>query len=57
MEKHFRLLVKNAKQVVQVCSKGERILTGAGMKKLSILNESNKDGISIVINRLVKRKL
>ncbi|PIK37027.1 putative imidazolonepropionase [Apostichopus japonicus] len=51
MEKHFRLLVKNAKQVVQVCSKGERILTGAGMKKLSILNESNKDGISIVINR------
>ncbi|KAG5846042.1 hypothetical protein ANANG_G00145520 [Anguilla anguilla] len=37
MSNSFRLYIKNAKQVVLVCSNGERFLTKEGMKKLSII--------------------
>ncbi|KAJ8046502.1 putative imidazolonepropionase [Holothuria leucospilota] len=51
METQLKLLIKNARQVVQVCSKGEKILVGPAMRKLAILNETNEEGISIVVNR------
>lgn len=42
----YRLLVKNAKQVVLVCNKGETLLKGNSMSNVVILNE----GYSLVID-------
>ncbi|CAH1783272.1 unnamed protein product [Owenia fusiformis] len=45
-----RLLVHSATQVVQVVNNGERVLTGPAMKKLEIIQRTNEDGVSIVID-------
>lgn len=46
MSNYCKLLVKNAKQVVLICSNGERYLTSDGMQHLSIIENG-----SIVIGR------
>ncbi|KAK2182115.1 hypothetical protein NP493_366g02016 [Ridgeia piscesae] len=48
MAKH-RLLIKSAKQVVQVVNNGARVLTGKDMRHLSILDasEDGDDGLSV----------
>lgn len=47
----FKLLVKNAKQVVQVCDGGETCLIGDSMKSLAIIQQNNEDGVDIVVGR------
>ncbi|XP_048863083.1 probable imidazolonepropionase isoform X1 [Brienomyrus brachyistius] len=48
-ENDFRLFVKNAKQVVLVCNRGERFLTKDGMQKLPVVENGSliigKDGL------------
>ncbi|XP_029018349.1 probable imidazolonepropionase [Betta splendens] len=46
MSRDYRLLVKNAKQVVLVCSRGEKYLTQHGMQDLSVIENG-----SVVIGR------
>lgn len=46
MSKNYRLLVKNAKQVVLVCGNGEKYLTNDGMQNLCVIENG-----SIVIGR------
>eukprot|EP00057_Strongylocentrotus_purpuratus_P034859 XP_796824.3 PREDICTED: probable imidazolonepropionase [Strongylocentrotus purpuratus] len=47
----FKLLVKNAKQVVQVCDGGETCLIGDSMKSLALIQQNNEDGVDIVVGR------
>lgn len=47
VESH-RLLIRNASQIVQVCSNGEERLVGEAMKTLSIL-ESDTEGLSVAV--------
>ena len=50
----YKLLVRSVKQVVQVTSKSENVLTGSSMRNLSILQqEENGEGYSILVNRQV----
>ena len=51
MAKH-RLLIKSAKQVVQVVNNGARVLKGKDMRHLSILDASEEgdDGLSVVVD-------
>lgn len=46
MSSDYRLLVKNANQVVLVCTNGEKFLTKDGMKNLSVI-----DNGSVVVGR------
>lgn len=46
MSSNYRLLVKNADQVVVICNHGEKFLTKDGMKNLSMIENA-----SIVIGR------
>ncbi|XP_020782364.1 probable imidazolonepropionase [Boleophthalmus pectinirostris] len=46
MSKNYRLLVKNAKQLVLICSSGEKYLTRDGMQHLKIIENG-----SIVVGR------
>lgn len=46
MSSNYRLLVKNADQVVVICNHGEKFLTKDGMKNLSVVENA-----SIVIGR------
>lgn len=41
MSDSFRLLVKNAKQVVTVCKNGEKFLTKDGMQNLAVLENAS----------------
>ncbi|XP_072310654.1 probable imidazolonepropionase isoform X2 [Eucyclogobius newberryi] len=41
MSTRYRLLVKNAKQVVLICSNGEKYLTGDGMQHLRIIENGS----------------
>ena len=43
------LLVKNACQVVQVCSNREERLTGSSMNELAILNAESSEGLSVAV--------
>ncbi|MBN3271802.1 HUTI imidazolonepropionase, partial [Polyodon spathula] len=49
MSKDFRLLVKNAKQVVLVCTNGEKFLTGKEMQNIAVIENASlvigKDGL------------
>ena len=36
---NFLLRVRGASQIVQVCKNGEKVLLGAAMKQIAILNE------------------
>ena len=46
MSSSYRLLVKNAKQVVLICNQGEKYLTKDGMQNLCVIENG-----SIVIGR------
>lgn len=46
-----RLLLHSAKQVVQVVANGETVLRGKDQNTLAILNGTEQEGISIVIDR------
>ncbi|KAF7648871.1 hypothetical protein LDENG_00150170 [Lucifuga dentata] len=46
MSNKYRLLVKNAKQVVLICNNGEKYLTKDGMRNLCVIENG-----SIVIGR------
>lgn len=50
MEMEYRLLLKNARQLVQVVSNGEKCLIGDAMKKLVIL-QGNESGFSLVVDK------
>ncbi|XP_069556523.1 probable imidazolonepropionase [Brachyistius frenatus] len=41
MSRNHRLLVKNADQVVLICSDGEKFLTGDGMQRLSVMENGS----------------
>lgn len=43
------LLVRNASQVVQVCSNREERLVGAAMKEIAILNSEGTEGLSVAV--------
>ncbi|XP_041457895.1 probable imidazolonepropionase isoform X2 [Lytechinus variegatus] len=47
----LKLLVMNARQVVQVCNGGETCLTGDNMKSLAIIQQNDTDGVDIVVGR------
>ena len=46
MSRNYRLLVKNAKQVVLICNNGEKYLTKNGMQSLCVIENG-----SIIIGR------
>ncbi|KAK8788893.1 hypothetical protein V5799_021337 [Amblyomma americanum] len=50
MADKFQLLVKNARQIVQVVDNGQRIVKGAAMKNVAIL-QGNEISFSIVVNQ------
>ena len=45
----YNLRIRHARQVVLVCTNGERILTGDSMKKLAIIEGTQGGGVSIVV--------
>ena len=45
----MKLLLRGAKQIVQVVANGEKFLTGNEMKKVAVIN--SEAGLSIVINK------
>ena len=47
-QKHL-LLVRNASQIVQVCSNREERLVGAAMKEIVILNAELSEGLSVAV--------
>ena len=51
MAKH-RLLIKSAKQVVQVVNNGARVVRGKDMRHVAVLeiNEGDNDGFSVVVD-------
>lgn len=49
MSKRYKLLVEHARQVVQVCARGEHFLSGKNMKTMAIL-EGSEQGYSVLIN-------
>ncbi|XP_077554952.1 putative imidazolonepropionase [Haemaphysalis longicornis] len=51
MADKYRLLVKNARQVVQVVDSGQQCLKGNDMKKLAILQGNDAVTFSIVVNQ------
>jgi hypothetical protein len=44
----MKLLLRGAKQIVQVVDNGQQFLTGDALKHLAILNSD--EGLSIVVN-------
>jgi imidazolonepropionase len=44
MTSSHRLLLENAQQVVLVCARGERFLTGSALRSLAVL-----EGASVVV--------
>lgn len=46
MSKNYRLLVKDARQVVLVCDQGQRFLTEHGMQNLTVIENG-----SVVVGR------
>ena len=51
MATHYKLLVKGAKQVVQVRKDGKEKLCGKDMQRLDILEGNEESGISILVDR------
>ncbi|XP_013793776.1 probable imidazolonepropionase [Limulus polyphemus] len=54
--KKFKLLIHSARQLVQVCSKGEKVLRGVDMSHVAILESKESEGdtlsgISVVVDR------
>lgn len=50
----YSLRIRHAKQVVLVCNKKERLLTGEAMKNLAIFEGGLDRGVSIVVNNAGK---
>lgn len=50
---HFKLLIRSAKQIVQVVKNGERVVVGEDMKKISVLEGAENDRYSLVVSKLV----
>ncbi|KAG0426861.1 hypothetical protein HPB47_026043 [Ixodes persulcatus] len=51
MAAKYRLLLKNARQVVQVVNNGENCLKGDSMKTLAILEGTDSHGFSLVVDQ------
>ena len=49
----YRLLIRSARQIVQVVSNGERIVKGDAMKKVAIIEQDGENGISVVVDKYV----
>ena len=48
----MRLLVHSARQVVQVCSEGQRVLRGADMDRLAVLTvDGDSAGLAVAVDR------
>ena len=48
---HHRLRVRNAAQVVTVCSRGERVLRGCEIGKVTVLEGREEgEGLGLVVN-------
>ena len=49
---NHRLLIKSAKQVVQVVNNGARVLRGKDMRHVAVMevNEDGTDGLSVVVD-------
>jgi|FrelakmetLWP11LW_1041352.scaffolds.fasta_scaffold547189_1 hypothetical protein len=45
----MKLLIRGAKQIVQVVSNGDQFLTGVQMKKLATIQ--SEEGLSIVVDK------
>ena len=50
MSRKYKLLVEKARQVVQVCACGERVLCGDSMKTVAIM-EGSERGYSVLVDR------
>ena len=51
----FRLMViRHAKQVVEVCRKGERVVKGEAMQSVAIVEGRHGEGVSIVVDDVGK---
>lgn len=46
----FRLLVRNAKQVVTICTNNERVLKGEAMQNVAVVEAKQGEGVSVVID-------
>ena len=46
-----RLRIKNAVQVVLVCSQGQKMLKGAEMQSVEVLEAAGGQGLSVVVDR------
>ena len=55
----FRLLIHGARQIVQVVSDGQEMVTGQGMKSLAVLQARPgiEEGYSIAIDKYVTKNL
>lgn len=49
----YKLLIHSAKQVVQVVSNGEAVLYGENVKDQLVVLESQKEGLSIIVDKWV----
>ena len=51
---NFLLRIRGASQLVQVCKNGEKVLVGAAMKQIAVLNEEiagdSKRRLGVVVN-------
>ncbi|XP_071491307.1 probable imidazolonepropionase [Diadema antillarum] len=47
----FKLCLRNARQVVQVCSEGESCLVGEAMKKVAVIQQDGDDGVDVIVDR------
>ena len=45
-----KLLIRHARQVVVVCQNGERVLKGSAMKNVVVLQGSEEEGFSVVVD-------
>ena len=49
----FKLLVKNAKQIAVVCNGNQRVLRGAEMSRVEVLEAEGGGGVSIIVDLYV----